>query len=102
MWLISQINPPVKVLKHYFHGVQRNDTNFTGVAPKGNIKVLIIYLYVSSITQVKKKNKQVAQKGNNRSPEEQLAQSINLVQNSKRPLVELLKLLELKPKPVSA
>ena len=31
--LISQINPPVKVLKHYLHGVQGNDTNFTGVAP---------------------------------------------------------------------
>ena len=33
LWLISQINPPVKVLKHYLHGVQGNDTNFTGVAP---------------------------------------------------------------------
>ena len=38
------------------------------------------------------------------SPEEQLAQCINIIRNSKRPLVELLKLLELelKPKPVSA
>ena len=50
--------------------------------------------------------KQVAQEGNNRSPEEQLpvAQGINIIRNSKRPLVELLKLLELelKSKPVSA
>ena len=45
---------------------------------------------------------QVAQEDNNRSPEEQLAQGINIIRNSKRPLVELLKLLELKPKPVSA
>ena len=47
---------------------------------------------------------QVAQEGNNRSPEEQLAQCINIIRNSKWPLVELLKLLELelKPKPVSA
>ena len=47
---------------------------------------------------------QVAQEGNNRSPEEQLAQCINIIRNSKRPLVELLKLLEqeLKPNPVSA
>ena len=47
---------------------------------------------------------QVAQEGNNRSPEEQLAQGINIIWNSKRPLVELLKLLELelKSKPVSA
>ena len=40
---------------------------------------------------------QVAQEGNNRSPEEQLAQGINIIWNSKRSLVELLKLLELKP-----
>ena len=48
-------------------------------------------------------NKQVAQEDNKRSPEEQLAQCINIIRNSKRPLVELLKLLELelKPKPVS-
>ena len=47
---------------------------------------------------------QVAQEGNNRSPDEQLAQGINTKRNSKRPLVELLKLLELelKSKPVSA
>ena len=45
---------------------------------------------------------QVAQEGNNRPSEEQLAQGINIIQNSKPPLVELLKLLELKPKPVSA
>ena len=38
---------------------------------------------------------QVAQEGNNRSPEEQLNQGINIIRNSKRPLVELLKLLEL-------
>ena len=45
---------------------------------------------------------QVAQEGSNRSPEEHLAQGINIIWNSKRTLVELLKLLELKPKPVSA
>ena len=45
------------------------------------------------------KSEQVAQEGNNRSPEEQLVQGINIIQNSKRPLMELLKLLELKPKP---
>ena len=45
---------------------------------------------------------QVTQKGNNRSPEEQLAQGINIIRNFKRPLMELLKLLELKPKLVSA
>ena len=50
------------------------------------------------------KLKQVAQEGNNRSPEEQLAQGMNIIRNSKRSLVELLKLLELelKSKPVSA
>ena len=42
---------------------------------------------------------QVAQEGNNRSPEEQLAQGINIIPNSKRPFVELLKLLELELKP---
>ena len=49
-------------------------------------------------------NKQVTEEGNNRSPEEQLAQGINRIRNPKRPLVELLKLveLELKPKPVFA
>ena len=48
--------------------------------------------------------KQVAQESNNRSPEKQLAQGINIIRTSKRPLVELLKLLELelKSKPVSA
>ena len=47
---------------------------------------------------------QVAQEGNNHSPKEQLAQCTNIIGNSKRPLVELLKLLELelRPKPVSA
>ena len=45
---------------------------------------------------------QVAQEGNNRSPKEQLAQGINIIRNSKKPLMELLKLLELKWKPVSA
>ena len=47
-------------------------------------------------------SKPVAQEGNNCSPEDQLAQGINIIRNSKRPLVELLKLLELKSKPVSA
>ena len=46
--------------------------------------------------QVRRKRKQVAQEGNNRSPEEQLAQGINIIRNSMRPLVEL------KSKPVSA
>ena len=39
--------------------------------------------------------KQDTQKGNNRSPDEPLAQDIDIIRNSKRPLVELLKLLEL-------
>ena len=50
----------------------------------------------------RKKIKQVAEEGNNCSPEEQLTQGVNIIRNSKRPLVEQLKLLELKPKPISA
>ena len=45
-------------------------------------------------------SRQVTQEGNNRSPEEQLAQCKNIIQNSKRPLVELLKLLEIEIKEI--
>ena len=45
------------------------------------------------------KSKQVTQEGNNRSPEEQLAQGINIIRNSQATFGGTV---ELKPKPVSA